>query len=252
MFVGNKPFSDFSMDTVRGPSSTISNTTFDRLMEKGLSGELHRLDQVECMKHYARTFQTKYGSVLLVSDDYKPNTTDFDLLDGVMALNTHPYHWICSGKGTYYDVSCREYVNQLIEDPRNWTVFNFYDESYYKVDYCLGEETIERCMVEYSLPLCLIVIAVNVIKAAILWGITINTVNFPILTTGDAIASFMKRPDGTTKGKCLLSYDLVGKQADTEWEFNAKPRRWGSAVSRRRWIVCLTSYVPLLKTAFAL
>lgn len=35
----------------------------------------------------------------------------------------------------------------------------------------------------------------------------------PLLTTGDAVASFIKRPDEVTKGKCLLSR----KSASVPW-----------------------------------
>ncbi|KAI9929759.1 hypothetical protein AWENTII_009530 [Aspergillus wentii] len=64
----------------------------------------------------------------------------------------------------------------------------------------------------------------------------------PILTTVDAVASFMRKPDKSTKGQCLLSKRSAYKTAPGSWRYNKNPRRWGSAVSFQRWAICLLLY----------
>lgn len=58
---------------------------------------------------------------------------------------------------------------------------------------------------------------------------------------GDAIASFLDRPDVTTEGNCIVektrfeesrSWGLLG----STW--NPERKRWFRAASQRRWVVC--------------
>jgi hypothetical protein len=44
----------------------------------------------------------------------------------------------------------------------------------------------------------------------------------PLITVGDAVASFLEKPDATTKGMCLLSIRDV-RQGDYQ---EANPRKW--------------------------
>ncbi|KAJ5196975.1 hypothetical protein N7449_007454 [Penicillium cf. viridicatum] len=160
----------------------------------------------------------------------------------------HIAKWICSAYGNAF--SDRRYtslVSELLADPDNWTVQEQpsevgYEWGFYRVKYCLSESAPERCTVEYSFLLIIVVIISNIVKIVILCWITITMAETPIFTTGDAISSFIKIPDDTTRGQCLLSPDVVIKPVNENLRFNAKPRRWGSPVSGCRWIVCLLSY----------
>jgi hypothetical protein len=58
----------------------------------------------------------------------------------------------------------------------------------------------------------------------------------PLITMGDAVASFMKRADATTKDMCLLSIRDVRKKGPEagprEW-MNLRSK-WKNAVSKKR------------------
>jgi hypothetical protein len=67
----------------------------------------------------------------------------------------------------------------------------------------------------------------------------LNAKQYPLVTLGDAIASFLEDPDPNTKNMCLIS------KKDIEKAFNnpPPPRKWKGvaekgyyAVSPRRWI----------------
>ncbi|KAL4892330.1 hypothetical protein BDV59DRAFT_193836 [Aspergillus ambiguus] len=71
------------------------------------------------------------------------------------------------------------------------------------VDGCLSQDAPEQCQFYFSLPICLAVLACNATKAI-------------LLTVGDALSSFLDRPDSTTKGYCLLSrLDMI--RGATPW-----------------------------------
>ena len=62
----------------------------------------------------------------------------------------------------------------------------------------------------------------------------------PILTTGDAVASFMKTPDQFSDGKYLMSMDSIRqpqKWYDKDKTFDRTPKLWLLAISRFRWVL---------------
>lgn len=229
-----------------------------------MKGDLEHFNNRECISNYATGFQTNYASLLLVTDEFDSTTADFANLTDDHAPETDPYRWMCTG---YHfaasGLECTGLVPKMLAESDNWAIpgpiadpetgsVNNYSlhSTGLKVKYCLGENVPERCTVEYSLPLVLVVIIVNIIKAVILWWITIAMADPPILTTGDAVSSFIKTPDDTTRGRCLLSRNVVIKPVNKNYgrlnkdpRFDTKPRRWGSPVSGGRWTFCVLSYV---------
>ncbi|KAF9891764.1 hypothetical protein FE257_003245 [Aspergillus nanangensis] len=244
VYYGNKPFSSFSADDVRPPY--INTDAFYRLLQKGQNGELDRLENDECISEYAEMFQTSRGSVLLVTETFNSSMKDFDTFIQPDRSTSDPYNWICSGsRDLWAGMNCASEVHKVLSNSKNWTVTDTMTTKRepHKVKYCLSEKTSQQCTVEYSLPLAIVVIIVNVIKALVLCGATFAMTDAPVLTTGDAIASFLRKPDPITKGQSLLSRDLVLKPTGNPPKYSAQPRRWISAVSVRRWVICLTAYM---------
>ncbi|KAJ6190749.1 hypothetical protein N7519_000770, partial [Penicillium mononematosum] len=264
VLVGNKPFSSFNVNNVKLPGQNSPDTTFSRLLEKDMNGTLEYFTNSECISKYANGFQTNYANLLLVTDDYNSTIQDFANFTDHGPPETDPYRWICAGLGSAFSHrDCPSLVPELLADPDNWavpaTLSDFVSTNFslhstdLKVNYCLSESVPERCTVEYSLPLIIVVIISNIIKIVILCWITLTMAETPILTTGDAISSFVEIPDDTTRGQCLLSRDVVIKPVNKSLRFDAKPRRWGSPVSGRRWTICLLSYsIAILVCVFFL
>jgi hypothetical protein len=87
--------------------------------------------------------------------------------------------------------------------------------------------------------LAIIVVATGFFKAAAMLFIALRAHSLPLMTIGDAIASFLAHPDYTTKGMCLWgrrqysklvqSRDLLDGQASdstlSPLPFNSKRRR---------------------------
>ncbi|KAI0186899.1 hypothetical protein EV127DRAFT_410850 [Xylaria flabelliformis] len=159
----------------------------------------------------------------------------------------------------------------------------------YEVSYCLvqvqpPEATKDRCRLQYSTHVLYTVVALTLIKALVMffvwgsrktderrrnarkeeWGAETNSEEHitapketPLSTLGDAIASFMREPDQTTKNMCLATkHDIVNglkrsspnRKGKREPNPNPHPRmwemgkfRWMAAATRKQW-----SYLILL------
>lgn len=127
---------------------------------------------------------------------------------------------------------------------------------------CWAEEIAESCTLNFSLTFGLIVVACNATKF-ICVAMTIWRHRKPaLITIGDAVQSFLDRPDETTSGKCLYS----GNQMHLfhEWSrsnrkatpherlvnetrlrmlerptYKSEKRSWASFALLGRWFACL-------------
>ncbi|KAF4993614.1 hypothetical protein FGRMN_6332 [Fusarium graminum] len=88
-----------------------------------------------------------------------------------------------------------------------------------------------------------IILGVNLIKAAILAFIALRPPKEPLFVLGDAIQSFLKVPDESSRGSCLASAHIVKAGLFTRpCIMNTERRRRGVAVTRLRWVLSLFMY----------
>src|SRR5438876_12385399 len=95
----------------------------------------------------------------------------------------------------------------------------------------------------------IVVVAVGVIKTIVMLSVVLGVRDTPLITLGDAVCSFIKRPEVSTKGMCL--YDVTDFQAgDTKIQgnniwmtaplaFASNTRRQFYAVGWTRWIILI-------------
>lgn len=193
-----------------------------------INGDLHRLDNLECINAYATNFQSTYGTLLLVSETL-PQVYDegyFHYFDeSTVGVGVESWQWM----ENFNDYLYLDNLNLLRAHSDNLTINSFtLDEVNVqsKVNYCLAQKLPEICQVKYSLPLLIVVIVFNIIKAGILWGVTVTIDSVPLLTIGDAVAEFLKRADPSTLARDPLCYDQ-------------KCQKWYKVVSKRRWAGCI-------------
>ena len=109
---------------------------------------------------------------------------------------------------------------------------------------CMGEITKEKCKVQFSLFIMIVVICCNVVKACGMIMTIVRSREPTLVTLGDAIDSFLRIPDPTTIGICYADRRFIEK----EWRGGSRagPRqwkqkgvqRWWSSASKTRWITC--------------
>ncbi|KAI9924291.1 hypothetical protein MW887_007241 [Aspergillus wentii] len=111
---------------------------------------------------------------------------------------------------------------------------------------CLVIKTPERCELLYNPPICIAVIITAAVKvtAMFLAARLDRHRPQPLLTVGDAVASFLAKPDDTTVGRCWMDNSNVrgGWKSRTRTRTRRLPgrERWVRAVSPTRGIVTLT------------
>lgn len=127
------------------------------------------------------------------------------------------------------------------------------------VKYCLAEPIDRICHVGLSSALLLGVIVCVLVKTVVAVAVTVvlgRQGQAPLVTLGDAIASFIARPDPNTAGMCT-----VGQREARAANYSARsfllagPKQW-RAVPHRRWsavptTVWLTSYTLFLVSVVA-
>lgn len=122
----------------------------------------------------------------------------------------------------------------------------------YTINECLTIKVGEHCQLLYSPPICIAIALTALVKVAAMFLAARVGRNRspPLLTVGDAISSFISRPDPTTGDLCWLSSKYVRKGTWTGTRENStptynslsKPQFWSRAVTRWRWIATLFSY----------
>ena len=108
------------------------------------------------------------------------------------------------------------------------------------IDYCLVQEIDEKCMLQFSVPVMLIIIVGNLTKSVCMVLVLLEGGSRPLLTVGDAIASFLNEPDLATKNICLTDKKIFRKKLWQKRILTWKPKRhrWFRAASITRWLVC--------------
>ncbi|KAL9562689.1 hypothetical protein ACKAV7_013253 [Fusarium commune] len=115
-----------------------------------------------------------------------------------------------------------------------------------KVDYCLSESFYAPCRLSIANPLLLIV-CIMCISKCLLCAYTLKVRSWstedPLMTVGDAISSFIAKPDTCTKGMCTLDAEDLHMKLDPERALSS-PRSWkkkqvvaGNAVNPGIWIL---------------
>ncbi|OJJ96533.1 hypothetical protein ASPACDRAFT_125175 [Aspergillus aculeatus ATCC 16872] len=115
----------------------------------------------------------------------------------------------------------QEALREYLDTPSHWqnsswaaaTTFEFFKEGdldigiypEVPVSHCLMDESRQRCQLLFSPPIAIVVIICNAIKLSCMMIAVRARRRDLLLTTGDALASFLTRPDPTTRGQCLLS-----------------------------------------------
>lgn len=83
--------------------------------------------------------------------------------------------------------------------PRDWKIYDL------PVEYCLSKPAEESCELRFSLAIVIAVLACNLIKVLCVGLVAWMPSSTPLLTLGDAIASFLSERDPTTANNCLVS-----------------------------------------------
>lgn len=202
---------------------------------------LERLENKKCVEVYTAPIVSSHSDLLLIST-YSTHTsslidTKFQLMQLLSSTDNLLGQW--SDPDSYNNTRfaiCLPFPEDMcstsfanVSDLENW------------LQYCLCVPTEEHCKLQFSLVIMIVVIVCNLIKTVCMGTIAWKQDLEPLVTLGDAVASFLDRPDVTTEGNCLAGKGRFEKSKS--WDLLSC--RWDSkrlllfrAASSRRWIFC--------------
>lgn len=155
------------------------NDTIARLKKLQTSTSLVRLENQACIATYTADIVSAWGDLLVVT--ITPSTNNSYLqLQGIDFCLFASSSSNCGEAGTNAD---------------SWALSNASDSSVsYKVSHCMAAKAQEHCKIRFNTSFVVAVIVCNLIKA-ICMGIVVWRLDpFPLVTIGDAIASFLDAP----------------------------------------------------------
>ncbi|KAL8916213.1 MAG: hypothetical protein Q9208_008642 [Pyrenodesmia sp. 3 TL-2023] len=225
-----------------------------------------RMNNKDCIQKYGQEFISTRGDFLAVSHALN-DSFPIKFVDTAYPKTENgggpSYHWMCDlypeAKHGINNEQCR--LNLLLPKATEWAIRsnrrNYPITSTVAwqpdpVDYCLSRRVEENCRLQFSLTLLILVIVCNFIKAACMISMVYRQDAQPLVTLGDAIASFLNDPDSTTQGNCLAT-----KHHFPRHEWAQQPCRWATkdvywfrSLSWTRWALCnVLSILTLIATA---
>lgn len=200
-----------------------------------------RLSNEDCIKAYAEDFLPDRRNVVLI---VKNQTSGSSLRQ--VAVNTfpdsqsiihnyNPFSWICDNT-TSVSNPCSNQIPQIEQSADSWF------SGGYAIDHCLSEPVESQCHVHFNTILMTIVIGFNAIKVLCIAYVVFTYPEEPLETLGDAIQSFIKRPDPTSQNMCLATHSSIINSFEHGYDpvpqqWIPRQLRWFHSITWRQWIV---------------
>ena len=236
---------------------------------------LEYLDPATCIQSYGSRFISNRRHVLIVSNasDDQNGLIRYDV-ERPDGPSCEIFSWLCTSRGndscgsfdafswttSYHPCDPGGSVNQA----NNWRLYGA-DAAYGpfsdggrvggQIQYCLSQQSPGQCKLGLSISILAAVTFCNLVKILCLATtlFSIKDSSNLLVTTGDAIASFLDVPDTTTADRSIISRQNSSSR-EKGWVANsdlvlrrwkALPKSWFQADSGSRWISCMTPYVAL-------
>lgn len=181
-----------------------------------------KLSNEACFQSFIDGFMQSYSDVLVVSKSAQTGDPILwtrypqrSLTEDKMDTNQDPFHWVCHDEleASNYeraDRCSRKYAQKWVQ-PKNWTIEDWTVYGH-PVDYCYARVAPELCHLQYNAYIMLAVVVFGVFKVAAIAVLVFTRPKGEFLRTlGDAVASYLKMGDPTTKGMCLVSSAQIRK-----------------------------------------
>jgi len=198
-----------------------------------------RLDSTTCITEYGVDYLSSRRNVIVVVAGGNPSNSLVGTLN--WSYNQPMNSWVCGATladnmtlipQSIDDFDCSIKV-ALSSGP--WIMNN------QSVEYCLSEEVPDICRLQFAVPIMAVVLSCNFVKFLCMIIAIWRCKDASMVTLGDAITSFLEKPDSYTRGMCIISKKEI---EDGLWPSWREPQRWKEkrhfrceAVGLRRWIL---------------
>ncbi|KAG0126958.1 hypothetical protein HOY82DRAFT_626513 [Tuber indicum] len=210
----------------------------------------------DCAKLYNTDFISDHRNLFLITKHSSNSTHKNTLLNiiNVKADGVSPNAWICDYHrappgSNYYRVGRTCNPSDLVSSVTNgapWRV-QLTTGSVVEIGGCKSERTPkpEKCKVQFSLGLMVIVIFCNLVKACSMITAVVRSREPTLVTLGDAVDSFLRIPDSSTIGICFANRRFIKREWRRGWRTGPRQwkkkgvQRWWTSVSKTRWLTCI-------------
>ncbi|KAK2024434.1 hypothetical protein LX32DRAFT_99545 [Colletotrichum zoysiae] len=214
-FLASGQFSNASETNAGG----LSRTDILVLQDQAVRGGLTNLTNAACAAQFGGVFQSDFSAVLLVTDVAAPANALVQTQQSGSSL------------AQFIDPS----------DPSRMRINSS------SVDYCLARpESPRSCAVILNGSLLGVIAVLNLVSVSAIGAVYIFAGFEPLITLGDAVASFLMQPDYTTRGICLLDKDDVkhGRWGYREAKYwISRDHFWLQTPGRTTWSIWLLTWV---------
>ena len=250
-------FQDMSLNTTTGRKygdiGYQTNSSKIQLLSNMLEGlnpsaqGYEDLTPLECAKVYNTDFVSDHRNLFLIAK-YSSNTTHPDTILAMHISNlrrSSPSNWICSDDFDPHSSDCcdpSEPATNLTNGLPWWVKLKTVGEV--EIAGCKSEMTNEKCKVQFSLDIMIVVICCNLVKACGMIIAVFRSREPTLVTLGDAVDSFLRVPDPTTLGVCFADRQFIKQEWRHGWKTGPRQwkqkgvQRWWTSVSKKRWITC--------------
>ena len=234
-----------SEDETEAEASNALSAVLTAIQKNTTVLPVKNLTNSDCISTFGQTFVSNFLNVVVVTEGGNSNDTVINIQGHSSTSRFSDLTWIC-------DQHSNRVCDVTQTNASNW-ILDATVSPPLKAKYCLAQPTQPSCTVELFPALLYTVIACNVIKAICFTCLIFLRFN-PIITIGDAIASFLENPDPTTAGLGAMSardvrgkWRVAGNGAEYFEELNKdrvwrnKRCRWFSGASPLRWIGAIST-----------
>ncbi|PUU75534.1 hypothetical protein B9Z19DRAFT_1067337 [Tuber borchii] len=205
----------------------------------------------ECTKAYNADFLSNHRNLFLITNHSSNTTHNNTLLDmiRVRSIIPSPSNWMCSYESSSYTSRCNPtQPSSNLKRGLPWKV-KLQTAEEVEIAECKSESTPEKCKVQFSLDLMIVVICCNLVKACCMIMVVMRSPEPTLVTLGDAIDSFLRIPDPATMGMCYADRWFIMREwgrgrrtGPKQWKQKGV-HRWWTSVSKTRWITCNFFYL---------
>jgi hypothetical protein len=243
-----------------GSNYSTVRTSFEDIRSLATSRQLAKANTEDCINAYARAIQYRRSDLILVTENlfslepmvkmYHYNsiaTLRHKNHGSIYSCAAGQFDWICmqfSTKDCPHVATCSKIIEKWnrTQTP-GWKPFGD------PVLYCLYEKVEEQCVLRFSTPLAWAVTCLNAVKIFVLLWIFFFFKEQPLLTIGDAVMSFLVRPDITTKSLGMMGRSNINWWTDKPLglryviKHDGKKNIWWRGVSQ---VAAMTTILPLV------
>ena len=212
------------------------------------TGRYEDLTPSQCARRYNTDFLSTNRNLFLITSHASNATHNDTLLDWVYFSpnDVSPSRWMCRrnpGGVSQNGEQCNP--SELASNVTRglpWQMDR--PVGLIEISGCKSERTPEKCKVQFSLGIMIVVVCCNLIKACSMIMAVVRSREPTLVTLGDAIDSCLRIPDQTTIGICYANRRFIKREWG--WRMRTGPRewsqkeaqRWWTSVSKTRWITC--------------